>query len=58
MIVVGLMLSVGQIGMVACTRMFRLAPRDFDLSLGSTIAFAGVLGAIAWRSAASACLWQ
>jgi len=44
--VVGLMLSVAQIGMVACTMMFCLASRDFDLSVGSTIAFAGVLGAI------------
>jgi L-arabinose transport system permease protein len=32
--------------MVACTMMMCLASRDFDLSVGSTIAFAGVLGAI------------
>nr|WP_229261634.1 L-arabinose ABC transporter permease AraH [Duganella margarita] len=44
--VIGLMLSVAQIGMVACTMMLCLASRDFDLSVGSTIAFAGVLGAI------------
>lgn len=44
--VVGLMLSVAQIGMVACTMMLCLASRDFDLSVGSTIAFAGVLGAM------------
>jgi L-arabinose transport system permease protein len=44
--VIGLMLSVAQIGMVACTMMLCLASRDFDLSIGSTIAFAGVLGAI------------
>ncbi|MFA9274373.1 MAG: L-arabinose ABC transporter permease AraH [Candidatus Aquirickettsiella gammari] len=44
--IVGLMLSVAQIGMVACTMMLCLASRDFDLSIGSTIAFAGVLGAI------------
>jgi L-arabinose transport system permease protein len=44
--VVGLMLSVAQIGMVACTMMLCLASRDFDLSVGSTIAFSGVLGAI------------
>jgi L-arabinose transport system permease protein len=44
--VVGLMLSVAQIGMVACTMMMCLASRDFDLSVGSTIAFAGVLGAM------------
>ncbi|MFZ6845020.1 L-arabinose ABC transporter permease AraH [Undibacterium sp. RuTC16W] len=44
--IVGLMLSVAQIGMVACTMMMCLASRDFDLSVGSTIAFSGVLGAI------------
>jgi len=44
--VVGLMLSVAQIGMVACTMMLCLASRDFDLSVGSIIAFSGVLGAI------------
>jgi L-arabinose transport system permease protein len=32
--------------MVACTMMMCLASRDFDLSVGSTIAFAGVLGAM------------
>jgi len=44
--IVGLLLSVAQIGMVACTMMLCLASRDFDLSVGSTIAFAGVLGAM------------
>ncbi|GAC1607702.1 MAG: L-arabinose ABC transporter permease AraH [Aquirhabdus sp.] len=44
--IVGLMLSVAQIGMVACTMMMCLASKDFDLSVGSTIAFSGVLGAI------------
>jgi L-arabinose transport system permease protein len=39
---VGLALSVAQLGMVACTMMFCLASRDFDLSVGSTVAFAGV----------------
>lgn len=43
---IGLLLAVAQIGMVACTMMFCLASRDFDLSVGSTIAFAGVLGAM------------
>ncbi len=41
----GLALSVSQIGMVACTMMFCLASRDFDLSVGSIVAFAGVLSA-------------
>ncbi|KAF0814478.1 Ribose import permease protein RbsC [Andreprevotia sp. IGB-42] len=43
---IGLALSVSQIGMVACTMMFCLASRDFDLSIGSTVAFAGVLCAM------------
>jgi len=42
----GLALSVSQIGMVACTMMFCLASRDFDLSVGSIVAFAGVLCAM------------
>src|ERR1700744_5835276 len=42
----GLALSISQIGMVACTVMFCLASRDFDLSVGSTVAFAGVLCAM------------
>src|SRR6202012_57130 len=42
----GLALSISQIGMVACTMMFCLASRDFDLSVGSTVAFAGVCCAI------------
>lgn len=57
----GLALSVSQIGMVACTMMFCLASRDFDLSVGSTVAFAGVLCAMvlnatdsAWVAASSA----
>ncbi|MBV8603821.1 MAG: L-arabinose ABC transporter permease AraH [Pelomonas sp.] len=44
--IVGLLLSVAQIGMVACTMMLCLASRDFDLSVGSLIAFSGVLGAL------------
>lgn len=54
--IVGLMLSVAQIGMVACTMMLCLASRDFDLSVGSTIAFAGVLGAIILEHSGSALL--
>jgi L-arabinose transport system permease protein len=42
----GLALAVSQIGMVACTMMFCLASRDFDLSVGSTVAFSGVLCAM------------
>ncbi|GAB7129145.1 L-arabinose ABC transporter permease AraH [Silvimonas sp. JCM 19000] len=49
----GLALSVSQIGMVACTMMFCLASRDFDLSVGSTIAFSGVLCAMIINSTGS-----
>ncbi|TXZ75234.1 L-arabinose ABC transporter permease AraH [Vibrio mimicus] len=42
----GLGLSVSQIGMVACTMMFCLASKDFDLSVGSQVAFYGVLTAL------------
>jgi len=59
----GLALSVSQIGMVACTMMFCLASRDFDLSVGSIVAFAGVLSAIVinvtdnlWAAVAAALL--
>jgi len=54
--IAGLLLSVAQIGMVACTMMFCLASRDFDLSVGSTIAFAGVLGAMVLERSGSIAL--
>jgi L-arabinose transport system permease protein len=54
--VVGLALSVSQIGMVACTMMFCLASRDFDLSVGSTVAFAGVMCAIVANATGSVVL--
>ncbi|MFG6465030.1 L-arabinose ABC transporter permease AraH [Roseateles sp. BYS87W] len=54
--IVGLLLSVAQIGMVACTMMLCLASRDFDLSVGSTIAFAGVLGAMVLERTGSVAL--
>src|SRR6187402_958075 len=54
--IVGLALSVSQIGMVACTMMFCLASRDFDLSVGSTVAFAGVCCAIVSNATGSVAL--
>src|SRR5688500_143906 len=42
----GLALAVTTIGMVACTMLFCLAAGDFDLSIGSVVACAGVLGAV------------
>jgi L-arabinose transport system permease protein len=39
----GLLQSVVTIGIVACTMMFCLASRDFDLSVGSIVAFSGMI---------------
>lgn len=42
----GLGLAVSMTGMVACTMLFCLASGDFDLSVGSVVACAGVLAAV------------
>ncbi|MDQ2986440.1 MAG: L-arabinose ABC transporter permease AraH [Armatimonadota bacterium] len=42
----GLLLSVTTVGMISCTMLFCLAGGDFDLSVGSTVAVAGVIVAI------------
>lgn len=42
----GLALAVTTTGMVACTMLFCLAAGDFDLSIGSVVACAGVLAAV------------
>jgi L-arabinose transport system permease protein len=42
----GLALSVSMTGMVACTMLFCLAAGDFDLSIGSVVACAGVVAAV------------
>ena len=39
----GLALSVATVGIISCTMLFCLAAGDFDLSVGSIVAFAGVL---------------
>jgi L-arabinose transport system permease protein len=39
----GLFQSVVTVGIVACTMMLCLSARDFDLSVGSTVAFAGMV---------------
>jgi L-arabinose transport system permease protein len=41
----GLLLAVTTVGMIACTMLFCLAAGDFDLSIGSTCALAGVIAA-------------
>jgi len=43
---IGLSLSVSQVGMLACTMLFCLAAADVDLSIGSLIAFTGVLNSV------------
>lgn len=42
----GLALSVATVGIIACTMVFCLAAGDFDLSVGSVVACAGVLAAV------------
>ena len=42
----GLALAVSMTGMVACTMLFCLAAGDFDLSVGSVVACAGVVAAL------------
>jgi len=43
----GLLQSVVTIGIVACTMMLCLASRDFDLSVGSNVAFTGMIAVMA-----------
>jgi L-arabinose transport system permease protein len=43
---IGLSLSVSMVGMVACTMLFCLAAGDFDLSVGSVVAFGGIFTAV------------
>jgi L-arabinose transport system permease protein len=49
----GLLQSVVPIGIVACTMMFCLASRDFDLSVGSTVAFSGMIAVMASNATGS-----
>ncbi|WP_394155852.1 L-arabinose ABC transporter permease AraH [Loktanella salsilacus] len=49
----GLLQSVVTVGVVACTMMFCLAARDFDLSVGSTVAFAGMVAVMASNASGS-----
>jgi L-arabinose transport system permease protein len=43
---IGLSLSVSMVGMLACTMLFCLASGDFDLSIGSVVAFGGIVNAV------------
>jgi L-arabinose transport system permease protein len=43
---IGLSSSVSLVGMLACTMLFCMAAGDFDLSIGSVIAFGGIVNAV------------
>ncbi len=49
----GLLQSVVTIGIVSCTMMFCLASRDFDLSVGSTVAFSGMIAVMVSNASGS-----
>lgn len=53
---IGLSLSVTSLGMVGSTMLFALAAGDLDLSVGSTVAFTGVLTAVVINSTGSVVL--
>ncbi len=50
----GLLLVVTPVGMVACTMLFCLAAGDFDLSVGSVLAMAGMIAAVVSNATGSA----
>ncbi|WP_027133177.1 L-arabinose ABC transporter permease AraH [Geminicoccus roseus] len=51
--ILGLLQSVVTIGIVACTMMLCLASRDFDLSVGSIVAFTGMIAVMASNATGS-----
>lgn len=48
-----LLLAVTTVGMVSCTMLFCLASGNFDLSIGSVVAFAGVVAAVVMQKTGS-----
>jgi L-arabinose transport system permease protein len=52
----GLTMSVTTVGIVACTMLFCLAAGDFDLSVGSVVALAGVVAALVLNKTGSLAL--
>lgn len=50
----GLLLAVSTVGMISCTMLFCLASGNFDLSVGSVVACAGVVTAMVINSTGSA----
>jgi L-arabinose transport system permease protein len=51
--VIGLLQAVVTVGLVACAMMLCLATRDFDLSVGSTVAFTGMMAVIVTNATGS-----
>ena len=49
----GLLQPVVTVGVIACTMMFCLAARDFDLSVGSNVAFCGMVAVMASNATGS-----
>lgn len=49
----GLLLAVSTVGMVSCTMLFCLASGNFDLSVSSVVACAGVVAAVVMKSSGS-----
>jgi L-arabinose transport system permease protein len=52
----GVALSMATVGILSCTMLLCLAAGDFDLSIGSVVAFAGVLAAVVTNASGSAAL--
>src|SRR5437879_4881907 len=52
----GLLLAVSTVGMVSCTMLFCLASGNFDLSVGSVLACAGVIAAVVMNRTGSVAL--
>lgn len=52
----GLVLAVSTVGMVSCTMLFCLASGNFDLSVGSVVAAAGVIAAVVMHASESVAL--
>ncbi|WP_112313003.1 L-arabinose ABC transporter permease AraH [Pseudogemmobacter bohemicus] len=51
--VIGLLQAVVTVGLVACSMMLCLATRDFDLSVGSTVAFTGMMAVMVTNATGS-----
>jgi L-arabinose transport system permease protein len=51
--VIGLLQAVVTVGLVACSMMLCLATRDFDLSVGSTVAFSGMMAVMVTNASGS-----